>query len=358
MGQLVVGVLGTPHARHGDVALTFPTRKALALFLYLTVEGGLHARDKLAAMLWPDTDHAHGRAMLRYTLTGIRKALAQDSTHAPHVLVERDSLGVDLASDIDLDLTLLQTAETLTELRAAAQRCGGEFLDGLSLPDAPEFDEWTNLRREWCHRYMERLFDRLSNFEIESGQVAEALSTAQRWRAISPLNEEAHRRAMRMHIAIGDRTAALRAYEACRRLLESELHVDPSPETQMLADRIRASADVAREVRAEPSSPRLFEGPLVGRDEAFAKLMELFARACRGELQAVVVQGEPGIGKSRLAREFVAWLMARGADLLQGRAFETGGRLPYQPPARRTRECSTRCRWPQRDPSDRPALPR
>ena len=45
----------------------------------------------------------------------------------------------------------------------------------------------------------------------------------------------------------------------------------------------------------------------------------------------VVVQGEPGIGKTRLAREFLGWVAAQGADVIQGRAFETGGRLPYQP---------------------------
>ena len=68
MSQLRVGVLGGPRVWHGEPTLTFPTRKALALFVYLVVEGGRHSREKLATLFWPDSDQSHARAMLRYTL--------------------------------------------------------------------------------------------------------------------------------------------------------------------------------------------------------------------------------------------------------------------------------------------------
>src|SRR5712691_1264890 len=85
MSQLRVAVLGGPRVWHGDSVLTFPTRKALALFVYLVVEGGRHSREKLAALFWPDSDQSHARAMLRYTLAGIRRTL-RDSANAPHVI--------------------------------------------------------------------------------------------------------------------------------------------------------------------------------------------------------------------------------------------------------------------------------
>src|SRR5204862_6369868 len=59
-----------------------------------------------------------------------------------------------------------------------------------------------------------------------------------------------------------------------------------------------------------------------------------FVRVCRGAAwgrrRAVFLGGEAGIGKTRLATEFLAWAEVEGPDVLQGRAFETGGHLPYQ----------------------------
>jgi DNA-binding SARP family transcriptional activator len=336
MGELDVAVLGLPRVRHADVTVTFATRKALALFVYLTVEGGLHARDKLSALLWPDSDSVHARAMLRYTLTHLRGAL-RDSSSPAHVIVERDALGIDRTSGITLDIAVQPTMEAArsaspAELWNAAQRCQqGEFLEGFSLPDAPEFDDWASLQQESWHRYTEHVLDRLSAHLIDAGLSTDAIEALQRWLAVSPLTEEAHRRLMRVYVATGDRSAALRAYENCRQLLELELHVDPSPETQALADHIRSSAPLPRGVPVEPRETHLFEGPLVGRDLEFARLADLYAAAAGGQPQVAILSGEPGIGKIRLAREFVAWLIEQGADVLQGRAFETGGRLPYQP---------------------------
>jgi DNA-binding SARP family transcriptional activator len=340
MGQLRVGVLGGPQVRHGETALTFPTRKALALFVYLVVEGGQQPREKLAALLWPESDQPHARAMLRYTLAGIRRTL-HDSAADPHLLVEREALGVDTASGVELDLEVLRTSRTLArtgtlnELRQAAACCRGEFLAGFSLPDAANFDEWTTLRRESTLRAMELVWERLSQLESDCGEFNEAASTLRRWLAINPLNEEAYRRLMRLQLAEGDRSAALRTYESCRALLERELHLAPAAETESLAERIRAEGEQMRpstlDITGAALPLGLLEGPLVGRAGEFARLGELYQAARCGQAQVVVVRGEPGIGKTRLAREFLAWTGAQGADVLQGRAFETGGRLPYQP---------------------------
>jgi DNA-binding SARP family transcriptional activator len=336
MGQLRVGVLGRPQVRHGETALTFPTRKALALLVYLVVEGGLQPRDKLAGLLWPDRDQAHARAMLRYTLAGVRRTL-EDFADAPHIAVEREALGVEAASGVALDLDVLRTPRTasLSELRRVAACCRGEFLEGFSLPDAATFDEWTTLQREYALRNMELVFDQLSQKETDCGESVDAASTLRRWLAVNPLNEEAHRRLMRVQFAAGDRSAALRTYANCRALLERELHITPAAETESLAERIRAAVKhvrpPARDVTGAELPLGLVEGPLVGRSGEFATLSSLFQAARRGQAQVVVLQGEPGIGKTRLSREFLAWTAAQGADVLQGRAFETGGRLPYQP---------------------------
>src|SRR5215471_4009325 len=106
MSQLQVSLLGVPEVSHGERTLTFPTRKALALLVYLIVEGGTHSRKTLSESFWPELDAEHGRAALRATLYELRKLL--EGSHGPdertHLLVERDTLGFDLDSSLILDL--------------------------------------------------------------------------------------------------------------------------------------------------------------------------------------------------------------------------------------------------------------
>ena len=159
---------------HEEAALTFKTRKALALFVYLVVEGGQQSREKLATLFWPDSDRPHARAMLRYTLTGIRRALS-DSADAPHLWSRATRCASTTRSGLELDLDVLRTARaqvrtgTLSELRRVAACCRDAFLEGFSLPDAPDFDDWSSLQREARLRTMELVFDRLSQLEAESG---------------------------------------------------------------------------------------------------------------------------------------------------------------------------------------------
>src|SRR5260370_10608946 len=112
MSQLQLSLLGQPIVKHDERTLTFSTRKALALLVYLAVEGGMHPRKTLSESFWPELDAEHGRAALRATLLELRKLL--ERSHAPderaHLLVERDALGFDLDSSLILDLSLVESA--------------------------------------------------------------------------------------------------------------------------------------------------------------------------------------------------------------------------------------------------------
>src|SRR5207245_7252777 len=104
-----------------------------------------------------------------------------------------------------------------------------------------------------------------------------------------------------------------------------------------LAKRIRHTAPLrSTEVRRPQTSPEqppadLLEGPFLGRTAEFGILIERYQRAHAGQPQLVLLQGETGIGKTRLASEFVGWAQAQGADVLAGRALQNGRQLPYQP---------------------------
>src|SRR5215468_6034989 len=112
MSQLQLSLLGTPVVKHGERALTFSTRKALALLVYLIVEGGTHSRKTLSESFWPELDAEHGRAALRATLLELRKLL--ERSHEPgelaHLVVERDTLGFDVGSPLIMDIQLVESA--------------------------------------------------------------------------------------------------------------------------------------------------------------------------------------------------------------------------------------------------------
>src|SRR5260370_9076866 len=116
MGNLSLTLLGPPQVRHGDQVLVFSTRKELALLIYLAVEGRVHLRQTLSEQFWPEGDAMHGRAALRVSLLHLRHLLGEDAgvDPAPHLLIQRDTLGLDLTSAVELDLHLLHAAWRLS----------------------------------------------------------------------------------------------------------------------------------------------------------------------------------------------------------------------------------------------------
>src|SRR2546430_15456609 len=99
MGVLHLAVLGSPEVFHNESRLTFPLRKAQALLLYLAVEGGMHPRSNLAALLWPDSEPHAARTALRNAIALLRNLLTDaDSASAyphSHLRSERDLVGLD-----------------------------------------------------------------------------------------------------------------------------------------------------------------------------------------------------------------------------------------------------------------------
>src|SRR5579871_1256311 len=317
MGDVYLSLLGPPEVRHADQVLLFSTRKELALLIYLAVEGRVHSRKKLSELFWPEGDARHGRAALRITLLHLRHLLGEDTgVSPPHLLIKRDTLGLDLSSPLEIDLHILlkactsaqapaHTARTLPEvehrtLLATLQRASslprGEFLEGFSLRDAPAFDDWVRLQREYWHLRTSEVFDRLSQMQLAAGELEAAIETVNRWLVLFPLQEDAYRRLMRLYFAAGDRVAALRAYEACRVMLATTLQTEPTAETVALASRMRAVAPPRRKKAATSAlafSPVAFlEGPLLGRTAELSTLLKVYHTAQRGRAQAVLLEGE------------------------------------------------------------------
>ncbi|TMD67792.1 MAG: hypothetical protein E6I97_22825, partial [Chloroflexi bacterium] len=364
MSVLRLNVLGPPEVYHDGSRLTFALRKAQALLLYLAVEGGMHPRSKLAALLWPDSEPHAARTALRNALTLLRRLLADLDPSAPahsHLLCEHELLGLDPHAPYELDLEVVQQAyqqaqrlssvpseperaALVSQVQHALAQVHGPFLEGFWLREESGFDHWVQQQQQQWQVRLHHLFERLSSWQESGGELEPARATLTRWLTLDALSEEASRRLMRVDLALGDPSAAGRVYATLRARLAEELRVPPSVETVALADQMGASAAAsrgstpARRAAVESRPPSELTAPLVGRAAAFSQLVASFQQARRGQPQAVLLVGEAGIGKTRLASEFVAWARAQGAQVLSGQAFELGGRLPYQPLVEALRE--------------------
>src|SRR6266699_1804182 len=122
MSQLHLSLLGTPVVKHGERTLTFSTRKALALLVYLAVEGGTHPRKTLSEAFWAELDAERGRTALRATLLELRRLF--ERSHGPgerdHLRIERDLLGIAQDRSLTLDLCLVEAASKLAGRGIAA----------------------------------------------------------------------------------------------------------------------------------------------------------------------------------------------------------------------------------------------
>ena len=142
--------LGPPEARLGDRLLVFPTRKSLALLIYLGVEAGLQPREHLATLLWPESNPERSHANLRSTLGHLQTVLrrAEGKTQTSYLSVTHQSVGLNPDADIDFGLQTVEQAyvrartdrssRTLPEgsislpiLRSAAACQRGDFFDGI-----------------------------------------------------------------------------------------------------------------------------------------------------------------------------------------------------------------------------------
>ncbi|MCE9659209.1 MAG: AAA family ATPase [Burkholderiales bacterium] len=299
-----VALFGVPRVLQGEREVHLPVRKTLALFVYLSIEGR-SPRARLAELFWGGLDEATARRNLRRALHRLRAAGLGGALSA-----DDDSVGL---AGVDNDLEAFRRAVADGRLASAlGLRSGGVFCDGLALEDADAFEEWLRGRREHIQREWKAVAAAHARALEIGGDLRAALATHGRLLDDDPLQEASYRELMRLHDALGERTIALELFARCERTLRDELQLEPLPETRLLADRIRAqlppsALGAGRERPATTeATPPLTHGdlsavPLVARDRELAQLAAL-------RQAVVVIDGDAGVGKSRLALE--AWRRA------------------------------------------------
>lgn len=212
----------------GSIWLT--GKRGPAILAYLACCPDMAApRERLADLLWSDSDSEHSRNSLRQTLSVLRRDLSRagiDIIHSRKNLIglRPDAVRVDV-EDFETGLS----ARSAPELQTALALYNGPFLDGFYVGNNA-FDDWAASERE---RLLSRALQSLEKLarlvDAENG-----LALADRILAMEPTREESYRLKMELLIACGQRDKALRTFEACRSVLKKEFGVDVSPETRAL----------------------------------------------------------------------------------------------------------------------------
>ncbi len=269
--------------------------KMRALLGYLAVESAQpHSRQALSTLLWPEQDEDHARQSLRQALTSLRTVLGDRRGPASLLRVDRDHVALNREGTHEFDIAALDPVRPLVPAagilrerarcrechQVAAARYRGPLLAGLSLPDAPEFESWLDLKRQWFNRRAAEIFAHLAACYEQSGDRERALTHARAQLAIDPWNEEAHRQVMRLLAAGGERNAAMAHYRAVRLRLAEELGVEPEEQTRVLCERVSAG----RLERAGTPPERL-----LGTDPGEARLCPSSPPGHTGERRALTV---------------------------------------------------------------------
>ena len=299
----------------GRIQLLTGSLAALLGLLGLQEAAGYAAtRTRLAGTLWPDVDEERARHLLSNTLYRLRRQLG---TSVSHLTITPDSLAL---HDVWLDTAVFRqklASDKLEDWQAALDLYTGDLLE--------ELDPFWLLsqRAELRELYLTGL-DRTCHALLGQERLNEALAIALRWTLADPLNEAAHATAIRLYARLGRYAAALQQYDTLAQLLADELDVTPLPETKAIIAELRDQRETA--VPVQPAPP-----PLIGRQAERGRLLIQLERLADGRGGLVLLEGDPGMGKTRLLEAVAASAQRRKLRIAWGELIEHETPQRYAP---------------------------
>ena len=329
---LRIRLLGGIDVRFGTERVpTLESPRLQSLLAYLLLHRDApQQRQHLAFVLWPDSTEAQARTNLRQLLHHLRRAIPQSESFlevgpgtiqwrpdGPFSLdVAQFVLAADRADKADDE----EAREILEEVVAL---CGGELLPGC-------YDEWILAEREGLLNRNVELLERLTTILEQERDYQAGARYAELLLRSEPLHESTYRRLMRLYSLCGDRARALRVYHRCATVLERELGVEPSSATR---DAYAALLSLESSVDVPETRPPTLatEWPLLGRHAEWERAVAAWHAAVAGRARFLVVNGEPGIGKSRLVQELDIWCARQGIATARTRSYVAEGTLAYAP---------------------------
>jgi DNA-binding SARP family transcriptional activator len=355
LARLDLRFLGPFQADLGGLPVEgFDSNKVRALLVYLVMERARpHSREVLAGMLWPEQSQQSAMDNLRYALADLRRVLGDTNNPHPFLIVSREMIQFDPASDFWLDTAefgrLSMAAQEFENgssplpapnLKDAVELYQGSFLEGFTVSNSAPFEEWLLSRREQLQRDLVRDLEFLADYYERQGLYSRALQAAWKQVELEPWYEEAHQQIIRLLAFDGQRSSAIAQYETIKATLSRELGIEPSPETTRLYQSIRDGVLYIPPHFTQPgfleleTPPSLSPPPFFGREEELDAMSRCLHRTLGWDSSIILVTGEAGSGKTALVKEFIQQSLQQTPDLVAAftncNAF-TGASDPYLP---------------------------
>lgn len=306
-GMLEIATLGGFTLRKNGNPIVLSRRLEEAMLVYLLFQPQPVPRATLIDLLWYDIDPKLAGNNFRATLSRLRKSLGD------YLIVTRLAVGFDFSQPHSHDAAQLERDHLgrkkseqdarVPSLESTLEMYAGDFLAGFELRHAPQFEAWVLLQQERLRLLARDGFARVADNHFANGNYATALHFATRLTEIDPLNEEAHRLKMTLHLRNRERNAALQQFAVCQTRLADELAVEPTKTTVALFERLQ-SADPHRN-NLHPA-----RGTFFGRSHPLQTLTATLGY----RPQLITLQGQGGVGKSRLAQEVGRQMISRLRD--------------------------------------------
>jgi DNA-binding SARP family transcriptional activator len=227
--------------------LAQPKRLALLVFLAVARPRGFHRRDTLLGIFWPELDQTRARAALRKAVLVVRRGLGEAGEQT---LVGRGDEELGLADGtLGCDAVRFEAAVAERRFADAMDLYRGDLLEGFFISAAPEFEEWAERQRARLREQAAIAAWALAEESAAGRRDAPAVQWARRAFAFTPTDESALRRFIQLVYSVGDRAAALHAYDEFAVRLWKEHEVRPSAETRQLVEVMRQSGNVPVEKR-------------------------------------------------------------------------------------------------------------
>ena len=317
----------------GTLVTTIVQARMQSLLAYLLLHREApHLRQRIAFLFWPDSSEDQALTNLRQLLHQLRRCLPECDKF---LQIETKTLQwrPDAAYTLDVadfEQYLSQATTAAAEghyvlermrLESAIRYYGGDLLNGF-------YEDWILPERERLSQAYSGALQRLVALVEEQHDYQLAIRYAEHLLRHDRLNETTYRGLMRLHELNGDRASALRVYHSCVTALTSELGVEPNIATQEAYHHL-----LNLKTPSDFHAPSIFMSEtrinLVGRLQEWNILHKTWRYAASGQATFVVISGEAGIGKTRLAEEFLEWAAQQGAKTARTRSYAAKGQLPY-----------------------------
>jgi serine/threonine-protein kinase len=258
--QITLRALGTIALTDGDGrpienAMGRPKQMAALFYILLAEPRGVHRRDTLLALLWPELSEERARIALNKATHAVRKLLGADVIVRPtdqELVADPQVIGCDALDFVD--------AAAAGDHARALDLYQGELLAGLHVGDAPAFMQWLDERRLAFRRQAVASALAVAHQERHSNP-ARALECARRARDIDPFAEDALRAELLLLDARGDRAQAMREVHAFAERLAAEYDTEPAPETLELVNAIRGRSEANTVDRFTPPPLNVADAP-------------------------------------------------------------------------------------------------